>query len=473
MKCRLFLVSIFVTQFLFLVRPHRCSGKFLPLEPPPGATGLDLFTNFTNTPVISGDGQTVAGYARYDRERRPFRWTVNGFEVFDQPQFGGITYDGRVLIGDGRTGIWMWSDTGETLNIGHLPLEVHPDRGEIIASSIDVSGDGSVIVGQTAVVGDGNWTPDIQLFRWDATSGLVGLGLDGFDHKVWPSGVSHDGSVIVGNRASDPFSPSEAVKWEAKDGITSLLPDDEFGLNEAEFAHAVSADGKTIVGVVPRAIDGGIILDAEAFVWTEATGLLGIGGLEAYDVSADGSIVVGRGGGGAIRAFIWDRVDGMRDLKQVLGIFGDEMSDWELHRATAVSDDGHTIIGDGLNPDGERQSWLATIPYNGDANTDGEVDAVDLNVLQSNWNLETSEWGRGDFNQDGIVNSKDLNLLALNWQHGVTRVAADSVPEPESFAVMLIGLIGGAVAQRRHACSGENTARRLKKKLSALSRKDG
>lgn len=86
----------------------------------------------------------------------------------------------------------------------------------------------------------------------------------------------------------------------------------------------------------------------------------------ALDMSADGSVLVGVSGNDPDpdqTAFIWDAVNGMRDLKTVLETeFGLDLTDWKLRQAWAVSADGLTITGVGENPDGNREAWIANIP---------------------------------------------------------------------------------------------------------------
>ena len=52
----------------------------------------------------------------------------------------------------------------------------------------------------------------------------------------------------------------------------------------------------------------------------------------------------------------------MEDLDQVLTELGVDLAGWTLIRATGVSDDGLTIVGDGTNPDGNPEAWIAVIP---------------------------------------------------------------------------------------------------------------
>ena len=85
----------------------------------------------------------------------------------------------------------------------------------------------------------------------------------------------------------------------------------------------------------------------------------------------------------------------------------------------------------------------------GDADGDGKVDAVDLNILALSWQKMVEPSSDADFTGDGLVDAADLNVLALNWQFGVdeplsvvsfedaftTALAAAStanIPEPSS-----------------------------------------
>jgi len=131
--------------------------------------------------------------------------------------------------------------------------------------------------------------------------------------------------------------------------------------------NAISADGTVVVGASLS-----FILGAEAFRWTEGEGMIGLGKLPggntsvAVGVSADGSIITGwtsfvTGN----KAFIWDQVHGMRNLKDVLVTdYGLNLTGWDLDKAISISDDGRTIAGTGHNPSGSQEAWVATLPQN-------------------------------------------------------------------------------------------------------------
>ena len=110
---------------------------------------------------------------------------------------------------------------------------------------------------------------------------------------------------------------------------------------------------------------------SEAFRWTSGGGMVGLGDLSggsfnsfAYDVSSDGSVVVGFSDSDSDgSAFIWDQTNSMRNLRDVLiNDFSLDLTGWRLSFATGISGDGQTIVGWGRNPDGFSEAWVATIP---------------------------------------------------------------------------------------------------------------
>src|SRR5262245_238648 len=152
------------------------------------------------------------------------------------------------------------------------------------------------------------------------------------------NGVSADGSVVVGD--ADYLINREAFRWTSAGGMVGLgdLPGGDFYSN----ANAVSADGSVIVGNSSSA--SGL----EAFRWTSGGGMVGLGYLpgwvesSAYGASADGSVIVGNTSFSSSslngQAFRWTSAGGMVGL-------GDLPGGQFYSGASGVSADGSVIVG--------------------------------------------------------------------------------------------------------------------------------
>src|SRR5438094_3858720 len=121
-------------------------------------------------------------------------------------------------------------------------------------------------------------------------------------------------------------------------------------------AFAISGTNLTVVGEATF-----VNKPFQAFRWTPSEGMVGLGILpgqtssSSLGISFDTSIIVGGGGSSpSPKAFIWDAACGMRDLKDVLKSLGADVDGWALEQATGVSHDGTTIVGNGINPAGNR-----------------------------------------------------------------------------------------------------------------------
>lgn len=177
------------------------------------------------------------------------------------------------------------------------------------------------------------------------------------------SSVSGDGGRVAGSGTNLGFFSDEAVYWDAPTfSITPLrssVVDDGYD----RFATSISASGEVLVGIkVPRfpPYDDA----AEAFRWTEASGfepLAGLAALEsshAFDVSADGSIVVGvsRDPLGQFTAVTWNSLGNAQSLGRLSGsVVGVPPSSY----AISVSGDGESIVGASTSTQGT-QAFLWT-----------------------------------------------------------------------------------------------------------------
>lgn len=203
-----------------------------------------------------------------------------------------------------------------------------------------ISADGSKIVGTTRG-GGYQQTP-----RWVYEDGSYTL-------LPLPSGaigthdlhISSDGSIIAGT-VWGGTATGHIVRWE--NGSINVLPNPE---GKFFTACEISGDGSTVIAGHYRWQDGTInILPIPTDVTSWA----------ALAVSFDGSLVFGNGGG---KAFVWDEINGTRLLKDFLeDDYGLNLTGWDLQNVSATDASGNIITGYGINPQGQGELWIATIP---------------------------------------------------------------------------------------------------------------
>jgi probable HAF family extracellular repeat protein len=309
---------------------------------------------------ISGDAATVVGEAG----GRPALWTraTGSLGLGDFPGGDanggafGVSFGGDVIVGNvgSASGVeaFRWTADGGMVGLGDLA-----GAGPVASAALGVSGDGAVIVGHSSRA----W-PILRAFRWTAATGMVDLGsLPGGDGFALAHAVTPDGQIVVGG--SRTAAREEAFRWSEATGMVAL------GVVPGAFssrALAVSADGGVVVGI------GAGPSGFEAFRWTAESGMVGLGSLDPSDfassasgVSADGSVIVGIGSGAADfngEAFVWFPGTGMLNLRDYLVTNGVAPAQgWRLIEAADVSADGRTLVGTGLDPQGQRRVWIARI----------------------------------------------------------------------------------------------------------------
>jgi probable HAF family extracellular repeat protein len=321
---------------------------------------------------VSSDGSVVVGESFHSAGSEAFRWTrAEGMQGLGHLAGGGshsealaVSGDGSIIVGEseftpGAFRAFRWTAAEGMQNLGFLPGV----GDSSISRANGISSDGSTIVGQSG----------LQAFRWTSADGMQRLrGLPVNSSGVGLSsanGLSADGSVVVGSHNNGAF------RWTSDGGLENLgsLP----GREEEYLTHAaaVSADGSVVVGSSSTVFSSMPL--AEAFRRTSGSGMQGLGQLPglpagliadsgASAISGDGSIVVGISSSSSAlghESFIWDAAHGMRSLQQVLvHDFGLDLTSWTLSVPRGISADGRTIVGDGINPLGQGEAWIATIP---------------------------------------------------------------------------------------------------------------
>jgi probable HAF family extracellular repeat protein len=314
--------------------------------------------------AVSADGSVVVGASLgSDSKRHAIRWTSMGGLQALGVVAGGATstaraasHDGSVIVGQAGA---PWSSSvafhwTPAAGIQQLPAL----NGASLCVASGVSGDGLVIVGTCLLAGNAG-------FRWTQASGIVSLGQfgGGTSRSSNAMAVSADASTIVGS--GHPVLTG-AVAWTTTGQVSVLghLPRDV-----AAVATAVSRDGTAIAGY---STDGQG--RSQVFRWTSTTGMapLGVGQEGLSDViaggmSGDGEVVVGWAASSAGEtAMIWTQATGWSRLEDILQTrYRIELNGWTLQRATGISDDGLTLVGQGRNPQGRQEGWVLTLPGEG------------------------------------------------------------------------------------------------------------
>lgn len=318
--------------------------------------------------------------------RRAFRWTaetgmtdlgtLGGSSVVASAVAFAVSDNGLVIVGDARRPGDIAGRAFRHTASGMVELGILGTGGGSIA--FDTNHDGSVIVGWSYIDAYGPW----QAFKWTAPGPLVA-----FDRaKAYANATNPDGSVVVGQYLSSLHL--KAVRWV---GSHELELGTLVGGHESR-AYDLSDDGSVVVGfsttfIVPTG------LATRAYRWTLDGGMEDLGTLGgedsfAYRVSRDGNIVFGNSvlppPGNEVHAFMWTRYGGMQDLHNVLESKGVDLGGWQLTSVGNLSSDGTALVGTG-EFDGQTRAWLVTglslgcvADYNGSGDAGDILDFLDF-----------------------------------------------------------------------------------------------
>jgi uncharacterized membrane protein len=303
---------------------------------------------------VSADGNKVVGTGSSNGGSEPVLWQ-NGVVTYlgkipnSEHTFAqNISSDGTTIIGEDYNVIaFRWTE--------HAGLESLPPLGIPWATSAD----GSVIVGQSVQ----------GAYRWTESSGPVyvpEIAGGGFAESA--TDVSEDGSVLVGNGIADGGQTGVVYRWTNEASATRLT---QFPYGQANGAMATNSTGSIVVGSIVLA-EG-----EEAFRWTEADGLVGLGHLPDHEetlyaasmavaTTDDGRLIVGQESVGqyATRAFAWTPEQGMQPLDFYLKHrSGLDLPGWSLDSVVDMTADGRVLIGHASHADfGNNLAYRIVIP---------------------------------------------------------------------------------------------------------------
>lgn len=266
-----------------------------------GSTMINLGTlggDYSYGRGVSSDGSTAVGVSTTSGgDFHAFKYV--GSTMSDLGTLGGnysdaygASSDGSIIVGEsttsgGDTHAFKYSGTTMT-DLGTL--------GGTSSRAYAVSSDGSVIVGYANTAGGA-----AHAFKYSGST-MSDLGvLSGLTSSVATS-VSSDGSVIVGYSYTGFGAGNRAFKYEG-----STMTDIGTLGGSTSKAHAISADGTTIVG---ESVNGDGNTHAFKYVGSTMTDIGTLGGTYsmAYGVSSDGLVIVGKSatsGDATTHAFVY------------------------------------------------------------------------------------------------------------------------------------------------------------------------
>jgi uncharacterized membrane protein len=290
--------------------------------------GLGFLSQYTHSTLplsVNADGSVVVGYSESvdeDNSEMGFRWTKEtGLVALSATCCSAaykITPNARTIIGYSSAGYpaVYWTD-----GVFHA---LQGFEGDVFVTADAVNGDGSVIVGWSG-------SAAVRWVKGGPPERLVPASVMG----SWATGVSTDGTVIVGEGAwtAGRYQP---FRWTESEGAVVPPGTDSFTV------YGLSGDGQVMIGtsglVAARSPAGG-------------PGTLGING-RAYDTNTNGTVIVGTGDAGA---FVWNR-----GTVQLLSALVDTTG-WTALDARGVSADGKTVVGSGQH-NGKLEGWIARLP---------------------------------------------------------------------------------------------------------------
>ncbi len=199
-----------------------------------------------------------------------------------------------------------------------------------------------------SLINSKSYASDEMTIEWEVMNELGTLG-----GQSYANAISADGSVIVGS-STDVSGVIHAVKFLGYDENGNLLEPEQLkslDVNKTSYAHAISADGKIIVG---QSYDDGVISavkftddNGDVLATPEKLGALGEYSM-ATAISADGKIIVGYSydGSSSNAVKFTDENGDVLDNPEELGTLGGNSY------ASAISADGSVIVGSSIDASG-------------------------------------------------------------------------------------------------------------------------
>lgn len=357
--------------------------------------GLGQFPGFpqgTYVGGVSNDGQVIVGWAARTSPSsysiglvwRNGAWSALPEPLPNQPYHArAVSQDGSAIAG--ATG-WPWgSDNRACAWRGEGAYSGGPGSPTI---SVDITHDGELIV-----VGD-IWGS--KTFIWNPTSGTT---VDYTMTRFVASRFAKQAKTIAGSMEIFGFG-----------GVLSLLDPSTLVLtvlpwrNEYSRPAAANADASQLVQG-PWSYNTADPTTRREYLF------------QLYDISNDGSVIIGQFD---YEPMLWTEGGGAISLRCALGRFGISTVAWQFAGDFSIrcSGDGLTIVGNGTNPQGQAEGWIARfpfIPHAADFDASGFVDTDDYGAFVAAFNA--GDW-QADFDASGFVDTDDFDAFVLAFETG-------------------------------------------------------
>lgn len=299
------------------------------------------------------------------------------------------------------------------------------------SSAWGMSSNGKNIVGLA-------WTTSARAegVYWKDGEPLAGLGTTVPTRSSRADAVSADGSVIVGWQDAINGVRQGAI-W--RNGVQELLKDNDGDILGA--ATAVSADGKTVVGIKNTT--------GEGYIWNETDGTVFVSSdnpdyITSMSVlSDDGKTALGLSFYPTQRillaeGFIWTKEGGKVNLNNYVASLGFDDLGIVFAVPTGISPDGKYLGGIGANfAEGDAKGFLIKLPAEDLAANDTALSAkmsiypnpvVDIVTIKTTDKIESAEVysaaGQMVFSSKKVANNQ-LNLSALTKGFYILKVKTD------------------------------------------------
>lgn len=239
--------------------------------------------------------------------------------------------------------------------------------------------------------------------------------------KALIGGMSADGGTFVGSvYRSYSKSIYNGFTWSASDGVRPVgQRDPSAPLDGSQYytANDISADGSVIVGKAAPGVSGGS-LGQRAYRWTAGGGFVDLGSLdgnpfsEATAVSGNGQIVVGNsnfgiGSEAGVAAVRWTADGQIAGLGWLPGRNSAESND----TARAASYDGSVIVGDALSSTNKFQAFRWT-----------EVTGMQALPTLAAYSASQNSAGASGISWDGNIiagtSLQGYQWQAVRWENG-------------------------------------------------------